>query len=148
MAKPQVETIRVRYIGSKPYWRDNTALYGSGLDFEHGQVREVPAHLGKSFLRHQDLFERVSNAGRPPKLLEKDDTAELLEQAKQARHVEDEKIHQRLDLFARIDQMDRRALSEFAKINYRVSLQATDSQEAMRDQVRGLIDQFGVVGGL
>lgn len=148
MARPPVETTRIRYIGPKPYWKDKPSLYGSGLDFETGQVREVPAHLGKSLLRHQDLFERAPSVGRPPKSLETDDTAERMAEAEKARQVKDEQIHQRLDLFSRIDQMDRSALAEFAKINYRQSLKMTDSAEKMREHVRGLIDQYGIVGGL
>jgi DNA-binding ferritin-like protein len=141
------ETIRVRYIGSRPVWRDKPSLHNSGLTFEAGQVREVPVKLGKSLLRHQDLFERASNAGRPAKALAADDTAELLDAAKREQQLRDDQVNQRLDLFARINQMERPALMDFAKINYRQSLKVTDSAEVMREHVRELVDRFGVVGG-
>jgi hypothetical protein len=144
----QEETIRVRYIGPKPQWADKSSLHGSGLTFVSGQVREVPAKLGKSFLRHQDLFERASNVGRPPKSLEQDDTAERLEAAKEAKLKEDEAMHRRLDLMDRIDTMDRAALMSFVKINYRQSLKPNESTNAMRDHARELVDRFGIVGDL
>ena len=46
--------IDVRYIGTKPEWRDH--LYGSGLYFSPQQVRSVPYHVGRRLLRHADLF--------------------------------------------------------------------------------------------
>lgn len=145
--KPQ-ETIRVRYIGPRPTWTDRPSLHGSGLTFEQGQVREVPAKLGKSFLRHKDLFERApASVGRPPKSATPDDTAALLEAAKTEQKRQDDQLAQRLDLFARIEQMDRAGLQAFAKINYRQSLKTTDSTDTMREQCREMVDRFGVVGG-
>jgi hypothetical protein len=142
------ETIRVRYIGQRPTWADKSSLHGSGLTFEQGQIREVPVKLGKSLLRHRDLFERASNAGRPAKTPMVDDTAALLEAAQQEQQLKDDQLHQRLDLFARIDQMDRAGLQAFAKINYRQSLKMTETTDAMREQCREMVDRFGVVGGL
>lgn len=145
----QEETIRVRYIGPKPTWQDKPSLYGSGLDFTKGQVREVPAALGKSFLRHRDLFERASEVTQSSKTAApKDDTAAKLAQAKKVREEKDEATHQRLDVLARIDQMDRRGLMAYARDNYRQSLSPKASTETMREQVRGLIEQFGIVGGV
>lgn len=141
------ETIRVRYIGPRPVWKDKPSLHGSGLMFESGQVRDVPVKLGKSLLRHRDLFERASNAGRPAKSPAQDDTAKLLEAARKGQQLKDDQLNQRLDLFARIEQMDRAGLQAFAKINYRQSLKATDTTDAMREQCREMVDRFGVVGG-
>lgn len=145
--RASTETIRVRYIGPRPTWTDRPSLHGSGLTFEQGQIREVPLKLGKSLLRHQDLFERAANAGRPAKSPAQDDTAELLEAARKDQKLKDDQLNQRLDLFARIDQMDRVGLQAFAKINYRQSLKSTDTTDAMREQCREMVDRFGVVGG-
>jgi hypothetical protein len=142
-----VETIRVRYVGPRTVWKDKLSLHGSGLVFESGQVREVPMKLGKSLLRHQDLFERASNAGRPAKASAPDDTADLLEAGRLEQQTKDQQIDQRIDLIARIEQMDKSGLMAFAKINYRQSLKPTDTTDAMRGQVRELVDRFGVVGG-
>jgi hypothetical protein len=144
--RPQIPTIRVRYIGPRPYWRDN--LYDSGLDFEQGQERDVPDHIARSFLRHHDTFEAVTDATKSsvPQHEVADDTAALLEQAQHEKAVEEHRIEDQNLLTDSIERLDKAGLLEFAHTNYRQTLNRSDSVSALREQCRGLVRRFGVTG--
>lgn len=151
MAKP-IPTTNLVYIGKK-YFVDR--LYGSGLDFEPNQVREVPSELARSFLRHADLFAVSQEPGGTIEymydmeggLIEVniDNTAELLElQAKKDK--EAAKSGQELqDLLMQVSTMDKNALSQFAKDRYQVDLNKRKAVETLREEVIGLINQFGAM---
>lgn len=140
MQKPQQA---VKYTGRKPF---KDRLYRSGLTFEPGQARLVPAELARKFLRHADVFEAATEATeRGKKKTSTDDTAELLEQAAkdEAQRTEDQNSLQ--DMFDRVSQMDKEALGQFAKINYQQDLDMRYNVENLRGQVIALIDRFGLV---
>lgn len=156
MAKP-IPTTAIRYIGKKPF---ADRLYGSGLDFEPNQVREVPSELARSFLKHADLFEKVEapqgeliappNDDEPPQeppepTEPQDDTAELLalQAEKDKAKAQDENALQ--DLFVQVSVMDKNALEQFAKDRYQVDLNKRKSVENLREEVIGLINQFGAL---
>lgn len=141
--RPSVETVGVRYIGPKSYWKDKRSLYNSGLDFEYGQAREVPAHLGKSFLRHKDMFELAVDV-QDKEEAQSDDTNALLAEAGKAREKAIDEQQDRLDLFIRVDTMDKSALTDYARVNFKVALDQRKSSATMATEVKGLIDQFGL----
>lgn len=137
-ARPQVEFVAVRYIGTlKPYWKDRK--YGSGLDFETGQVRSVPAPVAKSFLRHGDLFERADDAPAAGP----DDTADLLAKAQAARDAKAREDQARFDLMDQVERMDKDALAQYAQTKFNVTIDRRRTIEALRSEVRGMLDRFG-----
>jgi hypothetical protein len=141
-AKPQVEQVAVRYIGKlKPYWKDRK--YGSGLDFETGQVRVVPSTVAKAFLRHGDLFERADDAPAEAVAAPDDDTATLLAEAQQKRDAKAKEDQQRFDLMDQVERMDKDGLAQFAQDRFSIQLDRRRTVDALRSEVRGLIDQFG-----
>lgn len=150
MAKP-IATTAIAYIGKKPF---TDRLYGSGLDFEPSQVREVPNELARSFLKHADLFAKVeAPQGEPitppnddePPTKPQDDTEELLalQAEKDKAKAQDENNLQ--DLFVQVSVMDKNALEQFARDHYQVDLNKRKAVETLREEVIGLINQFGAL---
>lgn len=130
------------YIGKKSF---TDRLYKSGLNFEPNQTREVPDELARRFLKHKDLFE-LSNATSPPnKAKTDDDTAHLL--AQQAKNSAEKSTQEAAlqDLYTQVSVMDKDALEQFARDYYQYELNKRKSLENLREEVVGLIDQFGVV---
>lgn len=134
----------VEFIGKRA-WNDR--LYGSGLAFVPGQVRRVPGDLARKLLRHADLFkaapEDVATAQAAP--LPADDTAAQLAEAAKTQAERDALENQRQNMIDTISTMDKDALQDFARNNYRVSIPKTLSVENMRAKAAALVDQFGVV---
>lgn len=141
--------VLVKYIGRRPTWEDS--LYSSGLTFSADQVRPLPRELASKLLRHPDVFAEVAPDEVAPEALPqavepaRDDTAELLEAAKQREAEEMEKESRLQDLRQQVTFMEKDALKDFATRNYRQKLDGRLSVEAMRTQVLQLIDQFGTV---
>ena len=141
--------VLVKYIGRRPTWEDS--LYSSGLTFSTDQVRPLPRELASKLLRHPDVFAEVTPDEVAPEALPqavepaRDDTAELLEAAKQREAEEMEKESRLQDLRQQVTFMEKDALKDFATRNYRQKLDGRLSVEAMRTQVLQLIDQFGTV---
>ena len=141
--------VAVQYVGRKPEWRD--ALYNTGLYFVADQVRNLPAHTSRQFLRHGDLFREAkvevapepveAPAAEPPA----DDTEAILEAAKEEQADTDRELQKVLDLKQSISFMDKDALKLFAQTNYGQKLDGRLSVEALREQTNQMIDQFGVV---
>lgn len=130
----------VQYVGRRPEWTDR--LYGTGLTFVTGQSRDLPAHMAKNLLRHPDLFELGKE---DPAAVIVDDTQALLESATKGKKAEDTKQNELQDLYDRVSFMDKAALLEFAKINYRQELSNRKAEATLRLEVKGLIDQYGAV---
>ncbi len=141
--------VLVKYIGRRPTWEDS--LYSSGLTFSTDQVRPLPRELASKLLRHPDVFAEVAPDEVEPEALPqavepaRDDTAELLEAAKQREAEEMEKESRLQDLRQQVTFMEKDALKDFVTRNYRQKLDGRLSVEAMRTQVLQLIDQFGTV---
>lgn len=132
----------ITFIGRRESYRDR--LYGSGLTFDKGQSRTVPDALARQFLRHADCFVRAEKQAKAAAKA-KDDTASVLEQAAIEKQEQDKS---QLDLQMLYDQvaiMDKEGLTRFALVNYRHEVDKRATLPTMREQVIGLIDQFGVV---
>jgi metal-dependent amidase/aminoacylase/carboxypeptidase family protein len=149
-------TVAVQYIGRRPTFRDH--LFGTGLNFEQGQTRELPPEVARKFLRHADQFAEAAAeqaAAKPKgKAAEKgpvddtdpDGTKAALEQAAKQKDQLDDKERQRQDLMDTIAHMPKAGLIEFARNNYRQELDKSLKVDALREQVRSFVDQFGMVG--
>ena len=130
--------VGVKYIGFRESWVDR--LYGTGLYFTQEQVRHVPMLAAVKLLRHADLFERVDIEA-----LQQDDAEALQQEAAAKQQREDEDLDETFDTYLSIDQMDKDALELFAKSNYEQDLDKRKNVETLRAQVKGMIDQFGIV---
>jgi hypothetical protein len=134
----------VTYIGRRPFWKDT--VYHSGLTFESGQERGVPASLGWKLLKHRDLFvasettEPIQAMDKPAPIKLEEDTALLIEAAEQ-RKSEVRKAD--LALLDQIQVMDKPALLTLADGNYKVALDKRKSLENLRLEVSALVTQFG-----
>ena len=139
MPKATQNLVPVKYVGRRPDFFDR--IYGSGLFFDQGQTRWIPAELARKLLRHADLFER----GEEDLEASEDDTAEILEES--AREQDAKRIDQSAiqDLRDSVLSMDKEALSHFAGTNYRQIIDRRRSVEALREEVLGFIDRFGAV---
>lgn len=144
-----VSNVAVKYIGRREEYTDR--LYGTGLAFTPGQVREVPEQISRKFLRHADLFERT--VAVPEQKQEKgtkkdsstDDTAAKLELAEKKKQAEQEATNRLQDLHDQVNTMEKDALQEFALTKYQQKVPKNLSLDNMRSRVIGLIDQYGAV---
>lgn len=134
--------MNIEYIGKKLF---SDRLYNTGLTFDVGQVRDVPDEIARLFLRHSDLFAEAGKKEVKPKTAETDNTKELI--TEQAKVNEQKQVEQNAlaDLYAQVSVMDKDALEQFAKDHYQVDINKRKSLENLREEVIGLIDQFGVV---
>jgi hypothetical protein len=143
------QTIGVTYTGGERPFVDR--IYRSRLSFEPGQTRELPADLAAKFLRHQDVFQpagQKDDTATPKKDAQKpagqkDDTDEKLEAAKKAEEERRAKENARFELHQQIDKMDKQALRDYAKEKFGHGFVGNVGEAKMREQVKGLIDQFG-----
>lgn len=133
----------ILYIGTTSF---TDRLYNTGLTFHPRQRRQLPADTARLFLRHADLFE-LAKADKPEDITKQkdDDTQEqLAKQAKKdAQKTKDDNVLQ--ELYVQVSTMDKDALEQFAKDHYQVNLDKRRSLDNLREEVVGLIDQFGVV---
>ncbi|ULJ66646.1 hypothetical protein [Wielerella bovis] len=128
--------LAVKFIGSEE-WKDH--LYDSGLYFMPQQTRLVPFLVARKLLQHIDLFEQ----GVLDDVAD-DDTADLTEAAQVVKQAQDDALNETFDVFNSVAQMDKNALAAFAKQHFNQDLNKKKSVETLRDEVRGLIDQFGL----
>ena len=142
-------TVPVQYIGRRESFRDH--LFGTGLTFTQGQTRALPVDVARKFLRHDDQFVRgdAGNATQAPadtSASSDDGTREALEQAEREALEAATKENQLQDMYVTILHMPKDALIDFARNNYRQELDKSKKVGELRDQVRGFVDQFGMVG--
>ena len=140
--RPVPKTAAVTYTG-KRYWADR--LYGSGLDFEPGQTREMPTELARKFLKHADMFAAASvTPAQERKQQELDDTQAKLDAAAQKRALKKAEQDRRQDLVDRVNAMDEQSLRDFAKNTYQQDIDGRVHDVAkLREKVVGFVDQFG-----
>ena len=140
--RPVPKTTAVTYVG-KRYWADR--LYGSGLDFEPGQTREMPTELARKFLKHADMFSTASvTPAQERKQQELDDTQAKLDAAAQKRALKKAEQDRRQDLVDRVNAMDEQSLRDFAKNTYQQEIDGRVHDMAkLREKVIGFVDQFG-----
>ena len=140
MAEEQL--IGVTYTGSEDPFVDR--IYRSRLTFEHGQTRELPPELAAKFLQHADVFQAAGEAKAKKPAKAKDDTQEQLEAAEKAEGERREQENTRFEVHQQIDKMDKAAMRDFAKTNFKVDFPGALGEAKMRDQVKGLVDQYGM----
>lgn len=139
--------VAVQYIGRRPNWSDR--VYDTGLAFTSDQVRILPEHIARFFLRHPDLFKKVElpepvvQAAAPA--APTDDTAELMAKAKVQKAKKDDVQREIQEVYDQIDRMDKDGLIQMASTKYQQGLNKQAKVETLRAKVRGLVDQFGVV---
>ena len=144
-------TVAVQYVGRRESFRDH--LYGTGLTFTQGQTRALPPEIARKFLRHLDQFAKAGDDTtvqapdtEPATDADPDGTKAALELAAKDKDEANSLETQRQDLIDTITHMPKAALIEFARNNYRQELDKAQKLDALRDQVRGFVDQFGLIG--
>ncbi|MCZ4321448.1 RyR domain-containing protein [Pseudomonas anguilliseptica] len=138
--------IHVQYIGRKEAYTDH--LYGTGLSFEKDQVRGLPTEIARKFLRHGDMFQEAGEGAvvtEPVKPLDLDDTSKTLDEAAKRQKEDQDKENALIDLKQHVSNMTKNALCEYAMTNYRQKLDSRASVADLRQQVTGMIDQYGAV---
>lgn len=122
-----MNTQPICYVGRRPVYREGA--YGSGIVFQQGETKLVPADLAAKLLRHPDVYAPGVEAGAQ--------TVELKAPAKQT---QDESTQ---DLRDTIAFMDKDALEVFAKTNFKIDLDKRKSVASLRQHVTQLVDQYG-----
>ena len=140
MAEEQL--VGVTYTGREDPFVDR--IYRSRLTFEHGQTRELPPELAAKFLQHADVFQAAGEAKAKKPAKSKDDTQEQLEAAEKAESERREQENTRFEVHQQIDKMDKAAMRDFAKTNFKVDFPGALGEAKMREQVKGLVDQYGM----
>lgn len=161
MTTPQ--EVAVTYKGTDNPFKDR--MYRSGLTFTPGQTRVLPELLAARFLRHDDVFERATDAMNEPVQMtteqgttavqqtattttppdkKQDDTQAQLAAAKKSEDEQRLQDDARFALIQSIDAMDRKALIGWAEVNYKQKIPGNSSLDKARDMARGFIDQFGM----
>ena len=142
-------TVAVQYVGRRESFRDH--LYGTGLTFTQGQTRALPPEIARKFLRHADQFAQtdaatLDQATEPTTPTDDDGTKAALELAAKEQETAASKEQQLQDMYDTINTMDKAALEAFARDHYRQELDKRQSLGNLRNQVRGFVDQFGMIG--
>lgn len=122
--------VLVKYIGHRENYRDGA--YGSGIEFQRGTASLVPEAIAIKLLRHRDVYQ----------LAEGESIAATSEAENVPRDEQDESSTQ--DLRDAVANMDKEALESFAQTHFNVSLDKRKGVSNLRQQVTGLIDQYGV----
>lgn len=131
--------VAVQYIGTRETYVDR--LYGSGLMFGKGQVRNVPGDLARRFLNHSDLFLRY--VGEP---VGADDTAAVLANVAKERREHELKEIDLSALHLEINNIaDFASLAAFAKDRYQLDLVKQHGMVKCQQRLHAHIDQFGGV---
>ena len=128
-----MDMIALKYSGKKPY-RDRTALR---TYWEHGDVKRVPAREAKTLLR----FAEFGRATDEDAITEQPGEAEAAVAA-QAKREQDQ--HNEVEgMLMLVETMDKDALEAYA-MKYETNLDKRKGVKTLREQVVGLIEQFGV----
>lgn len=119
----------IKYIGKRPEYVDGT--YGTRIHFLQDETKLVPADKAVLMLKHPDVY----IAGEESSELDKPNLP-----AKESE--EDESQLQ--DLRDSISSMNKEGLKEFAQTHYNVKLNGKKGEGTLRQEVIGLVDQFGL----
>lgn len=122
--------IAIKYVGRRPRYREGA--YGSGIEFTRGETVLVPDDLGVKLLRHPDVYARGADseaasmhvAAEPDGMRDEEDSLQEIRDS--------------------IAMMDKAALEMFAKTHFSVTLNRRQRVDSLRQQVAGLVEQFGV----
>lgn len=149
------QNITIEYIGKRDPWKDS--LYQSGLTFAPKQSRHVPEPIARKLLRHADLFKQVDKSAdtkSEPKADSKsdaktedkaDDTQAQLAKGEKAKADKQKQVDKSADILDQVNVMEKDSLEKFAKEHFDQDLDKRLSVDKLREQVRGYIDQFGIV---
>lgn len=143
----QKETVALTYKGAK-HWDDN--LYGTGLDFDPGQTRQVPTEVADKFRRHADVFDVGAKAAKTDDKAEKanatdkDDTAQKLDAAKKAKDKEVERENRYHDTMASLERMDAKQLVAYAKTQFNHTIHPNTGKAKALAEVKMMVDKVGV----
>lgn len=153
MSAIQQAFVAIMYIGFRQFWEDT--IYGTGLTFEKGQVRNVPPSIAMRLLRHSDAFREhkqpddsgdaaQDDAGQQDQD-EQDDTQELLEQAEKQEQEHKDEADRNYEALQMIDNLSTKAaVAEFAETHYQAKINQRLSLDNMRAELRALVEKFGV----
>ena len=120
-------TVPVKYIGKKDEHKDN--LYGTGLEWNPGQVHHVPAAAAAKMLAHTDTYAQDGAA-----------VAGVAESKAPAKDAAAQKLPVPLP---NLDGMTTQELVNFAQQHYGEKLPDDMSEENMRAKVLGFIQARG-----
>lgn len=120
--------IPVKYIGKRPIYRDG--VYNTGITWAAGQTLLLPDEQAKKLLRHADVYV-LGSANAKPAILKDNNVAIDAERT----------LQDARDLIAG---MEKDALVDYAKNNYRIDIDKRLSVPKLRAKVTGLIEQYGV----
>lgn len=119
--------VSIQYIGKRPEYTDGT--YGTGIHWVQGESRLVPADKARLMLKHPDVYvpgavdAPVASLDIKPKTDENDEKQDMRDS---------------------IATMDKEAIGVFAKTHFNVDIEKRKGLPALREQVTGLFDQFGI----
>lgn len=118
----------IKYIGKRPEYVDGT--YGTRIRFVQGETELVPTDKALLMLKHPDVYEagEESSKLKVPNLPQKEG--------------EDEDELQ--NLRDSISSMNKEGLKEFAQTHYNVKLNGQKGEGTLRQEVIGLVDQYGL----
>lgn len=115
----------IKYIGPRESYTDGT--YGTKIKWDRGDTRMVPAAVARQMLTHKDVYE----LGEPVNELPAPPDKKMAEDPIQ-------------DMRDSIAVMNKAALESFATVHFSTKLDLRKGVGALRSQVTGLVDQFGV----
>ncbi len=127
-----MDFIAIKYIGKRPEYVDGT--YGTRISFVQGETKLVPADKAELMLRHADVYERGEETKDMPK---------PAKNKKGQKKQTDEEV-QLQEMRDAISIMEKDALREFAKTRYSIELKGNKKVETFRQEVLGLVDQYGI----
>ena len=156
MSAIQQAFVAIIYIGFRQFWEDT--IYGTGLTFEKGQVRNVPPSIAMRLLRHSDAFREHKQADYSgdtsqddtgqqdhDEQTSQDDTQELLEQAEKQEQEHKDDANRNYEALQMIDNLSTKAaVAEFAETHYQAKINQRLSLDNMRAELRALVEKFGV----
>lgn len=133
-------SVGVKYIGRRESWKDT--VYHSGVTFEKGQERGLPAVLARKLLRHADLFEQVELTAETAAQGAASEADDMLSQEK-INQATKQKTDLEFDTITQVNQMTKAALEQFSQGRFGVKLDSRLTVAQMREQVTQNIHKFG-----
>lgn len=110
--------------------------FGTGITFVHGAVYGIPADIALRMLRHTDVYQRAKDKA----------VADTVVTPKQRKSEDDErdKLDKEQSIRDAISLMDKTAIKEYVKTNWRQDIDGRMSVEALRQKAVSLYDQYGL----
>lgn len=125
------DQIAVQYVGPRAHYVEGA--YGSGVRWVQGQTQLLPTELAAKLLRHPDVYV----PGKAPGATVAQVTDTLATESKEEQDTQ--------DMRDQVAAMDKKALAMYAETHFNLKLDHRKSVDVLRQQITGLVDQFGVV---